>query len=89
MGPYFEKLPPDPLTRQPFIYYPRGLPYDLKEPRPNAAPIVLLAKGTPFLWTSGGDSILMTRLTGSAEDRTDETDALMRGKLFPIPSPSD
>jgi hypothetical protein len=88
VGLYFEKLPPDPLTRQPFIYYPRGLPYDLTGPRPNAAPLVVLAKGTPFLW-SGGDANLLPRLTGRAENRASETDVFTRGWLFPIPPPRE
>jgi hypothetical protein len=90
VGPYFEKLPPDPLTRRPFIYCPRGLPYDLTGPRPNAAPLVVLAKDTPFLW--GGSyarANFLTRLTGRAKNRAYETDVLMRGWLFPVPPPRE
>lgn len=52
-GVYFERVPSDPFTGQPFEYFPKGLPYELRwsEPRSNAEQ--RLAGGTPFLWSAG------------------------------------
>ncbi len=81
VGPYFEKLPlgsADPAAFR--LLIPRGLPYELTEPMPNAEPIMVLAKGTPFLWTPGGCIL---------DAKSDEAEMLMRGTLLPIPPPNE
>jgi hypothetical protein len=95
VGSYFEKLPSDPWTERPFDYWPQGVPFDVTEPIANEQRRVVLAEGTPFLWSSGRERITVHRAPDGSREysyaRTpiDEAEALARGLLFPIPPPAE
>ena len=82
VGKYFEKLPVDPISGNPFRYFPEGLPTRLNNIAPweiyrnvNDAPIYLEAK-QPFLW-SVGDRVIDRGFEGATVARY----AIFRGRF--------
>jgi hypothetical protein len=95
VGPYFGQLPVDPLTREPFPYFPHGLAQDI--PAQGGGRYGPLAKGRPFLWSPGRHSRLTVRRL--AQDQWEICDplghivsaavALPQGRVWPVPLPTD
>ncbi|MCR4415728.1 MAG: hypothetical protein NUV77_25220, partial [Thermoguttaceae bacterium] len=100
VGPYFDKIPADPFTGEPFRYFPKGVPVPLEWSEWRFPEKRTLAPGTPFLWSAGMKVklILFTpqgaglgRYQVQSNERpgwrtaTADQDVLQSGWVFPIP----
>jgi len=103
VGPYFGRLPVDPLTGEPFLYFPHGIPEEIGPPRfagfvadESEAP-VLLPPGRPFLWSAGVNRTVTLRRTGADEwefrnnfdEVVTQSEGLALGRLMPVPLPGE
>jgi hypothetical protein len=52
VGPYFEKLPLDPYSAQPYRYYPKGVKDWIPAPGMNFE-LLSPGKDRPFIWSTG------------------------------------
>jgi len=102
VGPYFVRLPLDPTTGEPFLYFPHGIQEEIGPPRfggfaaDDSEMPAHLPVGEPFLWSPGAVRLVTVRRTGA--DQWEFRDAngyvltrsegLALGRLMPVPRPS-
>ena len=54
VGLYLTKLPPDPHTGEPFLYFRQGIPIAITSTNTaDDGPIELVGAGQPFIWSTG------------------------------------
>jgi hypothetical protein len=103
VGPYFGRLPVDPTTGEPFLYFPHGIPEEIGPPRfggfaaDESEMPVHLPVGRPFLWSPGAVRLVAVRRTGVDQWEFRDgngyvltrSEGLALGRLMPVPLPEE
>jgi hypothetical protein len=103
VGPYFSRLPVEPITGQAFLYFPQGIPEEIGPPRfagffaDESELPVLVPVGRPFLWSPGGKRLVAVRRTGVDQWEFRDgngyvltrSEGLALGRLMPVPLPEE
>lgn len=102
IGPYFPRLPVDPVTGEAFLYFPHGISEEFIPGRLGAfyltpfGPAVSLAKGRAFLWSPGATRQVTARRTAAGEWEFNDylgyvhsgSEGVALGRLMPVPLPA-